>query len=99
MIEIYNLVTKVVNASQTTKIYVVSGTIIVSCVAGLVSKCNENAELRARVEHMENIRKIKQGIAEIKDLTEAIKPPTLEDIEKQNEAVNNDIRDNASITF
>ena len=99
MIEIYNLVTKVVSASKTTKIYIVSGTIIVSCVAGLVSKCNENAELRARIEHMESIRQIKQGVAEIKDLTKDIKAPTLEDVEKKNEAVNNDVRDNHDITF
>jgi mannitol-specific phosphotransferase system IIBC component len=99
MIEIYNLVTKVVNASQTTKIYIVSGTIIVSCVAGLVSKCNENAELRARIEHMESIRKIDANIKEIKDLTKDIKAPTLEDVEKKNEAVNNDVRDSHDITF
>lgn len=99
MIEIYNLVTKVVNASQTTKIYIVSGTIIVSCVAGLVSKCNENADLRARIEHMESIRKIDEGIKEIKELTKDIKAPTLEDVEKKNEAVNNDVRDNHDITF
>ena len=99
MIEIYNLVTKVVNASKTTKIYVVSGTIIVSCLAGLVSKCSENAELKARVEHMEGIRQVKEGIKDIKDLTKDIKAPTLEDIEKKNEAVNNDARDNTSITF
>lgn len=99
MIEIYNLVTKVVNASQTTKIYIVSGTIIVSCVAGLVSKCNENADLRARIEHMESIRQIDANIKEIKDLTKNIKAPTLEDVEKKNEAVNNDVRDSHDITF
>lgn len=99
MIEIYKLVTKVVNASQTTKVYIVSGTIIVSCIAGLVSKCNENADLRARIEHMESIRKIDANIKEIKDLTKNIKAPTLEDVEKKNEAVNNDVRDSHDITF
>ena len=99
MIEIYKLVTKVVNASQTTKVYIVSGTIIVSCIAGLVSKCNENADLRARIEHMESIRKIDDNIKEIKDLTKDIKAPTLEDVEKKNEAVNNDVRDSHDITF
>jgi hypothetical protein len=99
MIEIYKLVTKISSLTQTTKIYVVSGTIVVSCIVGLVSKCSENADLRARLAHMENLRQIDSGIQEIKDLSGKIKPPTIEEIEIKNEAVNSSDRDNTSDTF
>jgi hypothetical protein len=99
MIQIASFITKVANMSQTTKVYVVSGTIVVSCVLGLVRQCNENAELKARVEHLGNLKEIDKGVKEVKNLTEKLQPPTIEDVENQNEAKNNNDRDSDDSTY
>ena len=99
MIKLYNLIVYVKALSSELKIAMAAAAIAFTAIASLVSQCNENNRLRSELESRTNVEAIKSDIKDIKDLTEAIKPPSLGDIKEDNREKHNNIRDSASDTF
>jgi hypothetical protein len=99
MIKLYNIYLQFKEFSAELKITIGAVTLVLTTCAALVSQCNENRRLRAEIESRKNVQQIKSDIAEIKELSNRLTPPSLADIkEARNEEHNNSI-DSDSPTF